>query len=857
MKMQGFFDAHFEAVEEQANCEKCGLYKHCESPKLKPIGKGKAGIMCICESPDTIEDSSNTLGIGETAKTLKRYLAEYDIDLQRDCVLYNALACSTHGEDATHSQLALCRMNLMKAIEEHKPKALFLFGAAVDSFFSTESIVRTLSISHLRGRAIPRHSHHYWVFPMLHPLSMIKYDRSGNDYTDKTMEQFFTSDLRKAIKTFEKPLPDISFLQRVKQLTLYDDTEGYLRKILNEKPTITIDYETNAVSPYRDDPRIRCIGLQDVQSKWAYVFPYQYQSDSVPKRITKLWRDILYDKNIKKVGQNIKFESHWGLQVLNVKTRGWIWDTMINTHILEGPTRGGLTGVNGLKEQAFLRWGIADYNEAITPYINKADATGQNNLHEAPLTTLLQYCGMDNQVTVKLFYAQQKEMDIFLSKGQKFLQSGLTALFDVESNGLNIDERYYEKEERRLTKKAQALEEQLLQSQEARKFKKLYKRTIKLGSSDDLRELFYNIMKMKPIKFTSSTQYNDEEDRTASVDKSVMLELDNEFAKNLVALRKVLKIKDTYLSQFKRYGYNGKLHPTYNLHIARTYRSSSSNPNSQNIPNREPEAEKSVRSGVIPSKGNFLQEVDYRTMEIRILACLTHDPVLMKYISSGKDMHLDEGVRIFGGTPELISGDMRFNVKGGWSFAQVYGSYYVSCARHIWEIIDKVKNKNGLTLKEHLDKYLGVKTLKQYTEHLHDAESVFWDKYRVTKQWQTSILKFYEKHLYVEMPFGFRRGGILSRNKITNTPVQGTAFHCLLWSLIQLVKHDLKGFKSSIRGQIHDSLIMDIYPPEEKEVNAIVKRVMCEDVREANPFIIVPLDIEIKKSKINGSWYMK
>ena len=858
MRMKGFFDEHFDNAEAVADCEKCGLYKDCKSPQMKPVGKGKMGIMVLGEAPGKTEDDENEQWVGQAGNLLQEFLSEFDINLKKDCRKHNAVCCRPISESGgnrtpTGKEIAFCQKNVVAAIKEFQPKAIFLMGStALESFFMEDRIINGLGISHLRGRAIPYHAYNCWVFPLFHPSFILR----NND--NKTRRLFY-KDLKHAVEHFDGPLPDTTFMDNFETVTQRDDIEALLRKVRDDKPIITFDYETNALSPYRDDPKIRCISFQYVNKKTAYAFPYQYQNEDKPsKRITKLWGDILNDNEIGKVGQNIKFESHWSKEVIGVRVRGWIWDTMINTHILEGPTVGGLTGVNGLKEQVFLRWGLIGYEDDIAQYMNKIDNTGQNSLHKAPLPMLLEYCAKDSLVTTKLYHEQEKEFDPFLTKGRKFLHNGLIALFKVEHDGIKVDEEYYDKEEIRLTKKADRLKKELMESKEALKFKKKHGREIKLSSADDLRSLFYEILKMKPIKFTDTTRdYEDESERTASVDKSVMTELNSEFANKLVAWRKILKIRDTYMAQFKRYAYEGKLHPTYNLHIARTYRSSASNPNSQNIPNRDPEAEKSVRSGVIPSKGNFLQEVDYKTMEIRILVSQTHDPVMLDYVRSGNDMHLDEGVNIFGGPVISISKDMRFNVKAGWSFAQVYGSYYVNCAKHIWELIEKVKDAEERTLKEHISKYLGIKTLKGYTNYLQEQEQEFWKKYRVTKTWQTNILKFYEKNLYVEMPFGFRRGGLLSRNKIINTPIQGTAFHCLLWSLIRLVKYELKPFRSKIIGQIHDSLIMDMYPPEEKEVNKIVKRVMCEDVREANKFITVPLDIDIKRSEVNGSWYMK
>jgi len=106
------------------------------------------------------------------------------------------------------------------------------------------------------------------------------------------------------------------------------------------------------------------------------------------------------------------------------------------------------------------------------------------------------------------------------------------------------------------------------------------------------------------------------------------------------------------------------------------------------------------------------------------------------------------------------------------------------------------------------------------------------------------------------MKFGHRRTGYLSPNKIINAPIQGTAFHCLLWSLIQLNKQRKKEkWKTIFPGQIHDSIFSNIYPDERKHVLGCVKKVMCDDIRNEFDWIIVPLKIDIELAEVDQSWY--
>ena len=108
------------------------------------------------------------------------------------------------------------------------------------------------------------------------------------------------------------------------------------------------------------------------------------------------------------------------------------------------------------------------------------------------------------------------------------------------------------------------------------------------------------------------------------------------------------------------------------------------------------------------------------------------------------------------------------------------------------------------------------------------------------------------------MMFGFRRSGLMSRNEIMNSPIQGTAFHCLLWSLIEIYKKAKnEKWKSKIIGQIHDSIIVDVVPEEEEYIIKEMEHIMCIKIREEHPFLIVPLEVEAELTPVDGSWNQK
>jgi DNA polymerase I-like protein with 3'-5' exonuclease and polymerase domains len=103
---------------------------------------------------------------------------------------------------------------------------------------------------------------------------------------------------------------------------------------------------------------------------------------------------------------------------------------------------------------------------------------------------------------------------------------------------------------------------------------------------------------------------------------------------------------------------------------------------------------------------------------------------------------------------------------------------------------------------------------------------------------------------------GFRCAGVFKKNEAVNYPIQGAAFHCLLWALIEL--NDwlrARGMQSLIVGQIHDSMILDCTVSELYDVLARVQKIITKYLPRAWDWICVPLTVEIEGSEKN--WFEK
>jgi DNA polymerase-1 len=98
----------------------------------------------------------------------------------------------------------------------------------------------------------------------------------------------------------------------------------------------------------------------------------------------------------------------------------------------------------------------------------------------------------------------------------------------------------------------------------------------------------------------------------------------------------------------------------------------------------------------------------------------------------------------------------------------------------------------------------------------------------------------------------------MRKNECINIPIQGSAFHCLLWSFIQVDKISREqNWKSRLIGQIHDAMVLDVHPDELDMVASTVHKVTCEDLSKHWSWINVPLEVEAEVCPVDGSWNEK
>lgn len=449
---------------------------------------------------------------------------------------------------------------------------------------------------------------------------------------------------------------------------------------------------------------------------------------------------------------------------------------------------------------------------------------------------------------------------------------GTITLAIMENNGIRVDVDYLDKKIEETANKIKELETNLRNDKFYKTWRKEFGQKTNLGSHPQLSHVLFDVMGYKyPFEGRELKEKKKLKVQKYKADIETFLTIDDPFVKMWMHCERLKKVNGTYLKGLKNEVVDGFIHPFFNLHTVSTYRSSSDRVNLQNFPIRDPEQGEIIRRCIIPREGYVLVECDYGSLEFNIAACFWQDPEMISYASDpNKDIHRDIAADCFCVPAKEVSKNMRYAAKNQFVFPILYGSYYRNCAPNLWESIEKLKLKtvSGEDIKEVL-KRKGIKKLGDckkgqsaekgtFEYHIKTVEDNFKKKFHV---FATSIDEWwnnYQKTGEFQMMTGFICRGIFSRNFISNGPVQGPGFHCLLESLNLLQAWiTKKKMKSLLVGEIHDCAIGDVWLPELQSYLNKIKHIMTKEIPEKWKWIVTPMKVEIDVTPIGGSWHEK
>lgn len=446
----------------------------------------------------------------------------------------------------------------------------------------------------------------------------------------------------------------------------------------------------------------------------------------------------------------------------------------------------------------------------------------------------------------------------------RLFHEGQLVLAQASANGIRIDTDFLDRSIAEADQRINDLEKRLRDDDVFRLWKEEFGNKTTLGSTVQLGQVVFTKLGYTCPELTTTGRPKTDEKNLKSVDLP--------FVKDWLDLQGEKKARSTYLQGIRREVVDGFIHPDFPLNTARSFRSSSSSPNFQNIPVRDPVVAQQIRPCFIARKGCRIVENDFAGAEVRVSACYHQDPMMIKYIKDPTtDMHRDLASEIYLLDLDQITKMTRYSAKSYFTFAQFYGDWYVHCAKNLWEAIDNhdLKTTAGVPLKKHLKskgvKKLGVLDPKQdpkpgtFEKHVKEIERRFWQvRFKVYADWKISWHQSYLSTGGFMMLTGFYVEGVYSKNDVVNYPIQGSSFHCLLWCLIQLQKWiDRHRMKSKIIGQIHDSIISDVPEDELQDYLNAVKWIVTVGLPKAWKWIIVPMEVEAEVTPFEGNWHRK
>ena len=839
-----------------ASCLVCGAYKTVQSPALDPYGANTTGIMVIGEAPGPEEDRLGAPWQGRAGQYLRRELQSVGVCLA-ECVSLNAVNCFPHTDEkkvrkpTTHELDNCWHVKVKPALQQYNPSMVLVCGSAALGAVVGRRWQGSLGgIERWRGLCIPDREYKTWICPVFHPSFVLR-------MSDSLASSVFRSDLERAVACVGRPVPEypepgVEHIDRQVGDRLYD----FCMQEKREGGLVSFDYETTGLKPYAPGHKILCIGVARESDRKVCVARVHTEED------LRGWVAVLKDGGIQKTAHNMKFEELWSREILGSEVRGWRWDSMLAAHVLDARR-----GHTGLKFQTYANFGVVDYIIDIERCLEVSTSHAHNDAERFMRgdggKAVMEYCARDCYYQLMLAARQRRDIENHpvLSRGYALLHRGMLAFGHMERLGVRIDAEAWEKAVEKVEEMLAVEWANFQRTDLYQQWEREYGSGINVQSGAQMRRVLYERMGVEPVKTTPSGAGSTDEDSLSK------LGLVGKGIEHILTMRKLRKVRETYLANWQGEAVGGEIHPFYNLHSVRTYRSSCDRPNFQNVPKHDQQAYSLCRGVIYPRIGHQFLEADYSGIEVRMAACITEDERLLNDVLTG-DMHRDMAIELYRlqGLDKRDKGEamLRQGAKNGFVFPQFYGDYWKSCVPLLLEWAARGSLRDGTPALQHLSDCrlvrLGengqVVDAEAFALHVQSVERDFWERryYRYGK-WREDTWRAYNRNAEMVVPTGFLIRGMLSRNECLNAPIQAASFHLLLWSVCRIQERLFAAaMQTGVAGQVHDSVLLDVWPSEMEEVVGMVRNVMEQEVKQTWPWVTVPLEVEVEAYQLDGPW---
>ncbi|WP_181310685.1 DNA polymerase I [Nocardioides campestrisoli] len=348
---------------------------------------------------------------------------------------------------------------------------------------------------------------------------------------------------------------------------------------------------------------------------------------------------------------------------------------------------------------------------------------------------------------------------------------------------------------------------------------------INLGSPKQLQVVLFDELNMPKTKKTKTGYTTD-----ADALQQLFVKTEHPFLLALLRHRDVSRLRQTVEGLLKTVQPDGRIHTTFNQIIAATGRLSSTDPNLQNIPVRTEEGRRIREAFVVGPGYERLMTADYSQIEMRIMAHLSEDELLIEAFRSGQDFHSITASRVFGVPAEQVDGGMRAKIK-----AMNYGLAYGLSAYGLAQQLRIEPSEARVLMDDYFETFGGV---RDYLGGIVDE---------ARRSGFTETIMGRRRYL-PDLTSDNRQRRDMAERMALNAPIQGSA--------ADLVKVAMRGVDSALadRGlrsrmllQVHDELVLEVAPGEDEQLEQLVREEMGRAAELA-----VPLDVSVGTGR---SWH--
>ncbi len=587
-----------------------------------------------------------------------------------------------------------------------------------------------------------------------------------------------------------------------------------LKTYTNPETPVAWDTETTGLEP-RDAQLVGigcCWGNQP--NNMAYI-PIGHTTGKQLKlsEVLGALRPILESSDYPKALQNAKFD-RLIFRCQGINLAGVVFDTMLASYLLNPDDSHTLTDLS-------LRYlsGIESLS-----YKSLNIPQGQTIAHLS-IAEVANYCGLDVYATFLLVpKLRQKlqeipQIDKLLQTVEQPLEP---VLADMEYQGIRVDTAYLGQLSQQINQQLEEIEQKVYQ---------LAGLPFNLNSPKQMSEVLFDTLNLDTKKSRKmKTGY--------STDAATLAKLqgDHEIIDYLLEHRTLAKLKSTYvdaLPQLVRPD-TQRVHTDFNQAATATGRLSSSNPNLQNIPIRT-EFSRKIRQGFVPEPGWLLVSADYSQIELRILAHLSQEPVLIQAYQNNRDVHTLTAQLLF--EKENVTPEER-RLGKTINFGVIYGMGAQRFAREAGFTVAEGKKFIERFNHRYAQVFAYLETQKKEAiAHGYVATILGRRRYFTFESPTLQKLKG-SNPAAIDLNLGrLTQQDSQNLRAAANAPIQGSSADIIKIAMVK-VHQLLQEYQARLLLQVHDELVFEIPPDEWAELQPKIRQTMETAVKLSVPLLV-------------------